>query len=278
MKKDKIKTFRIYCNAFKNPIYIETNDEIIEKILFLNFSPYISRVSYRNEINSLLLYKKDDHNLCIKFNNEQGNVPLNMVNHIIFATISKNIELKDNYIFLHSALLEKNGVGFFLLGGSNSGKSTLSAFLCSNGYQYGSDDKIIVSTNLQEVYILNRKIQLRKASLDILSNQGVHINYSNNKFYEYKRIECLDINPIVINNIRIALKVNRNENACTGVSLNELSADQTFKELLYNSYISKNLNKIAANSAFIASKIKGYSLEYNGDMRELEKYLTKIIK
>ncbi len=74
----------------------------------------------------------------------------------------------NQYLMLHSAVLEKNNKAIILPAESGSGKSTLTAILAANGWRLLSDEMALVCTKTGELTPIARPISLKNESIDLV--------------------------------------------------------------------------------------------------------------
>lgn len=72
------------------------------------------------------------------------------------------------YLIVHAAVVEKDGVTCVLPGTPGSGKSTLCAGLVSRGWRLLSDEMAMVSTETGEVAPIPRPVSLKNQSIDVI--------------------------------------------------------------------------------------------------------------
>ena len=75
-----------------------------------------------------------------------------------------------NYLILHSAVLETQGIGVLLSAVSGSGKSTLAAELALSGWRLLSDELALLDENL-ELVPCTRPVSLKNSSIDLISHR-----------------------------------------------------------------------------------------------------------
>lgn len=92
---------------------------------------------------------------------------------LIEDTMYDRTRVQTGYLALHAATVEFNGKVYLLAGKTESGKSTLTAFLCSNGCGYYSDDLAIINQKTLQVSPYPRPIHLRQGGLSVLQKNGV---------------------------------------------------------------------------------------------------------
>lgn len=75
-----------------------------------------------------------------------------------------------NYLIIHSAVIEKNGLAVILPGTPGSGKSTLCAGLVLSGWRLLSDEMAVIDMETLELIPVVRPISLKNASIDVIGN------------------------------------------------------------------------------------------------------------
>lgn len=73
------------------------------------------------------------------------------------------------FLIIHAAALERDGLAVILPGPPGSGKSTLTAYLVHNGWRLLSDELALVSLSDGRVTPLARPISLKNQSIDIIA-------------------------------------------------------------------------------------------------------------
>jgi HprK-related kinase A len=74
------------------------------------------------------------------------------------------------YLIIHSAVVEKNGVSIIMPGQPGSGKSTLCAALLFKGWRLLSDEMTLVSLTDLTIQPVPRPVSLKNQSIDIIRN------------------------------------------------------------------------------------------------------------
>ena len=74
------------------------------------------------------------------------------------------------YLIIHSAVVERNGVSIIFPAPPGSGKSTLCAGLVSKGWRLLSDEMALVDRNDQQLVPVPRPVSLKNQSIDIIRN------------------------------------------------------------------------------------------------------------
>ena len=72
------------------------------------------------------------------------------------------------YLIVHAAVIERNGVVCLLPGTPGSGKSTLCAALVCKGWRLLSDEMALISTTTGDIYPVPRPVSLKNQSIGII--------------------------------------------------------------------------------------------------------------
>ncbi|MCK5759458.1 MAG: hypothetical protein KAH14_10230 [Clostridiales bacterium] len=160
----------------------------------------------------------------------------------IINTIYKTSKPKSGYTLLHAAAVALDKTAFILAGKTQSGKSTLTAYLCNNGFTYLTDDITVIDNKTLEVLPYRKSIMLRQGSLDVLKKHGIHINtnkyvaWNNESRYPYKPIPRTNIDRFKLGGI---YTIERNSSDLNNIS--QLPSGDAFLEIMTSTlYYEKN--------------------------------------
>lgn len=103
------------------------------------------------------------------------------------------------YLIVHSAVLAKNGKVLILPGEPGSGKSTLCAALCGEGWHLLSDELALVDKKTGLVHPVARPISLKNKSIDVITKAYQHLQPAS-KVYTRTKGDVAHI-PLPINSI-----------------------------------------------------------------------------
>ncbi|RLA20445.1 MAG: HprK-related kinase A [Gammaproteobacteria bacterium] len=78
------------------------------------------------------------------------------------------------YLIIHAAVIERNGVTCILPGTPGSGKSTLCAGMVCKGWRLLSDEMTLISTSTGEIFPIPRPVSLKNQSIEIIQNYSSH--------------------------------------------------------------------------------------------------------
>jgi HprK-related kinase A len=74
------------------------------------------------------------------------------------------------YLIVHAAVVEKNGLAVIMPGQPGSGKSTLCAALVCHGWRLLSDELALISVRDRLIYPLSRPISLKNKSIEVIQS------------------------------------------------------------------------------------------------------------
>lgn len=93
--------------------------------------------------------------------------------------VSKYIQQKrklcPGFFALHAAAIHKGGETWVLLGNTNTGKTTFVMAMIAKGFQYVTDDCIIIDLHSQKIVPYYQPLKLRKGGVDILRQNYIPI-------------------------------------------------------------------------------------------------------
>ena len=93
----------------------------------------------------------------------------------------------DNYCMLHGCAISYNNKAICFIGKTMSGKSTLVTYLLSKGFNYITDDRILLNIHTKNVYPYYRPIMLRESSIQLLKNKYDYNLYKSCKYFPLRR-------------------------------------------------------------------------------------------
>jgi hypothetical protein len=211
--------FTLYINKpFHKNIKIVTNDSFICDIFVDLYSNYISNVELSQYIE--INVKKENNYYYIKqgINDIKTNSPIQVLENLIFDLI----EIQDNIFALHAGAVSHNDKAFVFAASTNIGKTTLTAFLSLNGFDYVTDDCVFIDMQNNDVYPYHKPIHLREGGLQVLKNYNTTIQ--NFKFINIQTLQRYIFTPpnISLSKLKIAdiffIERTNNENSITNIS------------------------------------------------------------
>ena len=79
------------------------------------------------------------------------------------------------YLIIHAAVIERNGVTCILPGTPGSGKSTLCAGLVCKGWRLFSDEMALISVSTGEIFPIPRPVSLKNQSIEIIQHYSTGV-------------------------------------------------------------------------------------------------------
>ncbi|MCI9142195.1 MAG: hypothetical protein HFH87_06160 [Lachnospiraceae bacterium] len=138
------------------------------------FFPYISEVPDETKIyEKLFFYKDQQGELYVegtykKEKSEVGIIPY------IEDYLLVNAVLEKGYLMLHGGSVAHNEFAFVFLADSMMGKSTMMTHLCMNGFEYITDDRLLIDTVNGVILPYNKTIMLRPEGKKVLYEKYNH--------------------------------------------------------------------------------------------------------
>ena len=97
---------------------------------------------------------------------DESELATTLIQQTIYHLIDKN---KDG-MALHAAALSKNGKGIILPGASGRGKTTLSTWLATRGYNYLTDEYVFIKENTNIIQAFSRPPNVKVKGIDALDS------------------------------------------------------------------------------------------------------------
>lgn len=183
----------------------------------------------------------------------------------------KKAHVEKGFLVLHGAAVAKNDRAYVFLANTHIGKSTMVSFLLKNGFEYITDDRVIIKTSNLSITPFTKPVMLRQGAVELL-NGYYNLNIPIKKI-KYKGIEryffipsnCCSGNPVLAN-IYI---LNRTEGI--PFSYERKTRDKLSQLMKY----SLNINSLSSYSEFFQlSKIPITILNYT-ELSEVTDFLKE---
>lgn len=145
---------------------IDTNCVLLEKQLALKYGAYISVQSAPT--NHMIRVTKTENGYTIKTPTEifVSDSPLYEIDKFLFD----HTKYDPRVLALHGAAVEWDGKCHLFLAATTSGKTTLTSYLCQDGFGYLTDDCILLDRQNLCVHPLATPIQLRSGGAEVLKH------------------------------------------------------------------------------------------------------------
>ena len=151
-------------SPFQTNYTIITNCTVLEKQLHLKYGNYISKTPTATNHTIHAIKTKNGYTIetpGISFN---SNYPLYEIDKYVFD----HTEYDPHVLALHGAAVEWKGKCHLFLAATTSGKTTLTSYLCENGFGYLTDDCILLDQQSLCVHPFATPIQLRSGGVEVL--------------------------------------------------------------------------------------------------------------
>ncbi len=97
------------------------------------------------------------------------NLDINKVAVVLMNEVIRSVaENSSNHIAVHAAAVSKNGTNLVLPANTGSGKTSLAAWLTSQGHAYLTDELVLFSGEIAEFEALYRPLNIKAEGLDVL--------------------------------------------------------------------------------------------------------------
>lgn len=152
---------------------INTNCEKIMKLLYLQFGRYVSDQAKNEIYYRINISFQFDGSYVVGYDDKKiiTDKPLSILEDIMFDTTT----FYKNIIALHGAAVEYKGKAYILLAPTTSGKTTLTAYLTSNGFNYITEDCVLLYKNEMLIYPYTCPVHLRFGGVEVLKKYGINI-------------------------------------------------------------------------------------------------------
>lgn len=161
------------CRPFQSGFKISSNSSYVIDFLRIHYGQYISCtpcvVDYNVKIHEKR-YSSSNHYL----------IEYDEYTHFTDAPIDElmnyirtNSVFNKNILALHGAAVERNSRAYLFLAPTLTGKTTLTCYLCNNGFKYITDDCILINRDNLFVYPYCLPMHLRNGGIEALKTSGL---------------------------------------------------------------------------------------------------------
>lgn len=155
-----------------------SNSKSIENEFSNAFYPYVLEVTTPIfDISRDVLIERNDKSVCVKCRNSEwkavGSNELSLFEcyKTIYSIIRENLQLEENYCFLHGAAMLIDDRLCLFLSETGMGKSTLSVNFAMQGCECLVDDLIILDKKNYVIYPISKYAHIRKESMVLFQNK-----------------------------------------------------------------------------------------------------------
>lgn len=151
---------------FQTNCTITTNCATLEKQLRLKYGSYLSNTPAPTHYSISALRTENGYTVQTPVGTLQSDTALYEIDHFLFERT-----VYDPHIWaLHGAAVEWNKQCHLFLAATTSGKTTLTSYLCSNGFGYLTDDCILLDRQSLCVHPYATPLQLRRGGVEVLTH------------------------------------------------------------------------------------------------------------
>ena len=253
------------------------SDKIIEQISMLHsgFISYLDAETFlaKRQTNS---NKHTDNHLEVtveQIDNDQFNVqynnlifqtdnPLQKIDEILF----KNINILNGTFAMHAAAVEYKGKAYALAAVTTTGKTTLTTYLIHNGFNYITDDCVLINQTDFSVYPYCKSLHLREGGIEVLKNHSIlpremyHLKDKTIQRYIFTPDNCIS-KPIPLGGI-LFIKRSEVENSVSGISTAECINTLMRSPITYYKITSNYIRFVSQLSKINCKKVVYKDMEF----------------
>lgn len=182
----------------------------------------------------------------------------------------------NEYLIIHAAVIEKNGVCVILPAPPGSGKSTLTALLTYSGWRLLSDELALICPKSLEIQPLARPINLKNRSIDVIKSEFPNINHSSIMHNTHKGTVCLFKAPDdSVRQVNVKAKATYvifpTYSSKSKFSLKPILPQNTLFSLIENAFNYNTLGKTGFETMVnLVKDVKSFDLTYGDNTQVLE--------
>lgn len=243
---------------FQTPFTIETNSNNLINALKLKYGGYIKVSSQKLDNIIIVTQGNDNYKVCFDNKYISTTSPLQAIDDIFF----KYTNFNDNIFAIHGAAVEHKHKAYIFLAATESGKSTLTSYLTSNGFGYITDDCILLDKQNFSVHPFPTPIQLRSGGLDVLKKLNIEpketilLNTENILRYVYTPDNCINT-PTKLDKIFFIARNNDNN------FITQMSSTERVIGLMKSSLIEQEISAEYLKFISSLSKVECLTLDYS---------------
>lgn len=260
---------------FLNPDFnISTDNQHLYSTLCTAYRPFIKNYNDvdTQDVREITFYSTKSGSI-LTLDNETKKIPsdygLQAIENYIYLTTT----VEKSALAIHGAVVAKGSNAFILAGFTRAGKSTLTAYLCSKGFEYLSDDLAIIRKKDLTLISYPRPLQLRQGGAKVLKEYGISPGFCD--IIKYGDMERIVIHPtppkLDSYHIKAIYFINRTEDKN---SITVMDKNKAYVSLLKNQYVYKKLDKDLIKAVHVLMEKGVYSLDY-WDMEYVYEMLEK---
>lgn len=188
-----MQTFNII-SPMQTLFTVKTDCDALARSLNLKHGRYIEPFNGIENNIILAIRRNNEFKICFRDEVFFTQYALRKIEDIMY----ENRQYDKNIFAIHGAAVEYSGGAYLFIAATTSGKTTLAAFLTSNGFGYITDDCILLDRESFEVYPFTTPVHLRGGGYDVLLREG-----------------CAPENAVLLDDISLTRYVYTPENSAT---------------------------------------------------------------
>ena len=157
--------------SFLHPsIKIETDDVNIAYVLSVLYGAYLKQSDFSEECDLVCRIEHYDEKYVFECDNHNISTdnPIQVIENILF----EQTRLRGDIFALHAGAVSHNGKAYIFVAPTSTGITTLTAYLSLSGFDYVTDDCVLIDMNSFKVYPYHKPIHLREGGMTVLKNYG----------------------------------------------------------------------------------------------------------
>lgn len=164
---------------------IECDNDLVMQYLQHAFSPYVNYQIMGSTEYVRMRFFENDNETTVEVSGKKSRCDRSIIRYI-GRFLLRNAKVDSNYVMLHGGSVVYNDQAFLFLGDSKAGKSTLIAHLCMEGFEYISDDRLIINVKEKKVTPFPKAIILRPHGSELLKKyHGCNVQ---TRSFQYRNI------------------------------------------------------------------------------------------
>lgn len=171
---------------------VSSDDDCIYQTITVLYGKYcIPTISTENV--DIKIEKQYDYFLVTQGQNSiKTTDPLQALESMIF----ESCDIQDGIFAIHAGAVAYKERAFIFTASTNTGKTTLTAFLSLNGFEYVTDDCVLIDMQNQDVYPYHKPIHLREGGFQVLKKYNAEP--SDYKYIDIQSLQRYIFTPFAV--------------------------------------------------------------------------------
>ena len=226
----------------------------------------------------------DSEQLCAFRQDKQlykGDSPAILADRLLGDTCHNLADKSVGGLLFHAAALDYNGKGLVMPGTMGAGKTTLTAWLLTKGFNYLSDELVFITNGKDTIEAFPRPLNLKRPSREVLQD---HLDFSEDNVQIFISRHTDLVSPALLNpNTKtstppLRLIIFPHYKAESELVLQQLSKAQVGKSLMQCLVNARNLPEMGfPEITRLARQVPAYDLQYSS-FSQLNDTLEKLLQ